>query len=138
MKGNLFKTTKNQSFGYEPKENARYNRNRGSYIDKIENQKNLFSFIFKNDDFKKLKQYRTVLINYFLEDMYIKTHSEMNSEWVIRNIEENNACMCFYFLNKELESKGFKLPIPTKFEDFYIKMERTKKIERLKNNIKKD
>lgn len=135
MKGNLFKTTKNKSLGYEPKEYARYNRSRDTYLEKIETQKKILIEIFKNDDFKKLKQYRKIILNYFLEDSNTRCNSEMNSQWVTRNIIECDAEMCFYYLKNQLSVNGFELFIPIKFQEFFNKIERVKKIETLKNII---
>lgn len=139
MKGNQFKNTKKQSFGYEPKEYARYTRQKENRNDKTLN----LLEIFKSDNEGKIRQYKKFITKLIQEDYRWYDKKIINPEWVLLKIFENKSYNCFYFIRNiytENNIRFFKM-IPEDFDKMYKERlyleDRAKKIQKLKDNIEK-
>lgn len=133
------KTIKGQSMGYEPKEYARFDRQKKGKI----NKGYAILEIIKYDNEARLRQYKKYLIN--LHEMYkyfTYGYGEITKRTIIQAVMENKAYNCFYFLMEMCKENQFSFidKIPYDFMEFYVekrKIEQRKlKIKQLKEKIK--
>ena len=142
MKGNQFKTTKSQSFGYEPKEWSRHNRQKGTKKDKGE----ILLEIIKYDNEARFRQYRKFIIELFQNYIYGSnlwySFEPFSKDLIMQKIFEYKAYKCFYFLQilRNNGSINFTQTVPQDFKEFYfvryrIELRKTK-IYNIKKKIK--
>lgn len=139
MKGNLFKDTRKKSYGYEPKEYARYKRQRDNKLlihDKIID-------ILRNDDCKKLTQYKNVLEKVLVYYKYdYSRYGCITRTWLREELLSHDAFECFYYIINYSIELNVPWDVPTKYKERYFKRlmleERVNKIKKLKVKINQE